>query len=130
MAGRKRRTPSREHRLRKMAVFLRSGHDIFNDFQGRDPTLSELREAWNLLKDELMAAAPLGTRPWGWWRFERVPAKARKLRLDYLLEDRVILKRFGLLSAAEQEAIREEIESRWALRNEIRMEEARSGGVL
>jgi hypothetical protein len=61
-----------------MRHYLLSGFDFADIFDGDEPTEETARQAWNELREELLAdhiAKHPGTRPWGWWAytFGRLP---------------------------------------------------------
>ena len=43
---------------------------------GPDPDRDEMRAIWKQCRDELLAAARPGERPWGWWEFESPEPRA------------------------------------------------------
>ena len=43
---------------------------------GPDPDVDEMRAAWKQCRDELLAAARPGLRPWGWWEFDSPEPRA------------------------------------------------------
>ena len=85
-----------------------SGQSVF-------PTEEHRRREWERHRHLLLAAAEPGTRPWAWWRYERLPEK-RRIVLgepfgiagpEYIREEepepeRDYLERHGLLTEAEK----------------------------
>lgn len=52
---------------------LESGHDFDALFDGPDLTEEELREAWEQLRETILAdfiAKNPGRRPWAWWEYD------------------------------------------------------------
>lgn len=59
-----------EYRPESHGLFLATGHDYFNARPFGDPPDEELmRETWEAHRDELLAEAGSGKRPWAWWQF-------------------------------------------------------------
>jgi hypothetical protein len=99
---------------------LLSGHDFaFLDGAEEWPALSrdELREAWTLLRDELLQehiAQQPGSRPWAWWQWEapedmrqigedRTKLSCGRVYVSPIYEtEAAYLARLNLLTAAER----------------------------
>lgn len=47
---------------------------------GPDPDRDEMRSTWKQCRDELLAAARPGCRPWAWWQFDSPEPRASDTR--------------------------------------------------
>ena len=128
--NRQKRVPRRRARIdsERTVTRLLTGHD-WPFLDGFAPALTdeELRAAWKALGKELLKEfieKNPGRRPWAWWQFEAkeprrvvgvdvidLPAcgsqPARRCQYDIIETEAAYLRRLGLLSPAEEQALAE-----------------------